>query len=91
MITTQAAFLLMLVTGILALAASTGLTRLHWRDDIPPYGRRTRLVPVLRRPAQYTREAPLRAIRSLTLLGLLGLAGAAAVLAFELVRTSIRH
>jgi hypothetical protein len=86
----QPAFLGLLVSGIAALLAGVALTRLHWRPDIPAYGRRTRFLDVALRPDAYVRDAPLRAIRSLNLVGVLLLAGAAGLVVYELLRTSLR-
>lgn len=84
--TTEVSFLGLLFSGIFALLAGTLLTRLHWRPDIPPYGRRTRFLDVTLRPERYVRDAPLRAIRSLTAIGTLLLACAAAVVVYAILR-----
>jgi hypothetical protein len=84
-----AAFLILLFSGIVMLLAGLMLTRLHWRPDLPPYGRRTRLVQVTLHPAEYVTNAPLRAIRGLNLTGVLLLAGAAGVVACELLRAFV--
>lgn len=86
---TEAAFLSLLCSGILALLAGLVLTRVHWRPDIPPYGRRTRFLHVALHPREYVKDAPLAAIESLNLAGALLLAGAAAVVAFEVVVTTL--
>lgn len=89
---TEAAFVSLLFLGILALVAGVTLTRLHWRQEIPPYGRRIRFLDVTLHPEAYVREdAPLRAIRRLNLTGALLLAGAAVVVAYELVQTMLRR
>lgn len=82
---TQAAFLCLLFSGIAALVAGLGLTRLHWRPDIPPYGRGTRHLQVVLRPGRYVNDAPLRTIRSLNIAGSVLLAGAASVVGYELL------
>ena len=84
--TAQAVFLAFLIPGILVLVLSLMLTRMHWRADITPYGRGTRLLHVTLHPEEYTEDAPLRAIRSLSFVGALLLASAAALLVRELVR-----
>jgi hypothetical protein len=91
MITTEGAFLILLFSGILALVCGLGLTRVHWRTDIPPYGRRTRFIDVMLHPERYGKDAPLRAIRSLNLLGALLLGAAAGVLAYEIFHTILRQ
>src|SRR4029453_7260940 len=87
---TQPVFFGLLFSGILLLLASLMLTRTHWRRDIAPYGRHTRLLHVTMHPEEYTMDAPLRAIRVLSVAGALLLASAAGVLAYELVRASVR-
>ena len=86
---TEVAFLSLLCSGIFALLAGLMLTRLHWRPDIAPYGRRTRFLHVARHPEKYVKDAPLRGIQSLNLAGALLLAGAAAVVAYEVVLTTL--
>lgn len=81
----QGVFLGFLLSGILALVISLMLTRMHWRPDIPPYGRATRLLDITLHPEEYTEEAPLRAIRVLSFLGALLLTSAVALLARELI------
>jgi hypothetical protein len=90
MSTTEAAFLSLLFTGIVAVLAGLMLTRIHWRPDIPPYGRQTQLIDVSLHPERYVKEAPLRAIRSLTVVGALLLASAIGVVAYEIIRVTLR-
>ena len=87
---TEDAFLILLFPGIFVLLTGVGLTRLHWRPDIPPYGRHTRCFDVTLHPERYVKDAPLRAIRSLNLMGALLLAGAIGVSAYEILRTILR-
>ena len=82
----EAAFLILLVSGISALVAGVAMTRLHWRPDIPPYSRRTRALHVMLHPEEYVKDAPLRAIRSLNLAGGLLLAGAAGIVACDILQ-----
>jgi hypothetical protein len=89
MSTTESSFLGLLLSGTLALIAGMFLTRLHWRPDIPPYGRETRFLDVTLHPDRYVKDAPLRAIRSLTLVGALLLAGAAGLVAYEVLRVTL--
>jgi hypothetical protein len=91
MITTEDAFLILLFSGIFALLAGVGLTRLCWRPDIPPYGRRTRFLDMTLHPEKYAKDAPLRAIRMLNLAGALLLAGAACVSTYEVLLTILRR
>jgi proline iminopeptidase len=84
---TEVAFLSLLFSGILALLAGMLVTRLHWRPDLPPYGRRTRYLDVTLHPEAYVTAAPLRAIRALNIAGVLLLMGALGVVANELRRS----
>ena len=88
MSTTESSFLGLLLSGTLALIAGMFLTRLHWRPDIPPYGRQTRFLDVTLHPDGYVKDAPLRAIRGLTVVGALLLACAAGLVAYEVVRVT---
>jgi hypothetical protein len=85
MITMEAAFLALVFSGVLALLASMLLTRLHWRPDIPPYSWRTRSLDVTLHPERYVKNAPLRAIRILTVIGALLVVGAAAITTYEIL------
>ena len=87
---TEAAFLSLLGSGILSLLGGLLLTRLHWRPELPPYGRRTRLLDVARHPEAYAKDAPFRTIQCLNVGGALLLTGAAIVVAYEVLRTSMR-
>jgi hypothetical protein len=87
---TEASFLALLFSGLLALLAGMILTRVHWRPDIPPYGRQTRFLDVTLHPERYAKDAPFGVIRSLSAVGAALLAGAAAAVACELVRTTLR-
>jgi len=89
MSTAEALFLGLLFTGILALLAGVLTTRLHWRSDIPPYGRRTRFLDVTLHPEAFVADAPLRAIRILNLTGGLLLAAAVGVAVYDILRTML--
>ena len=88
--TTQAVFFGLLFPGILALLAGVMLTRLHWRPDIPAYGRETSFLDVTTHPEKYVKDAPLRAIRILNTMGALLQAGALVVVLYEISRTTLR-
>jgi len=87
MVAQEDAFLLLFFAGLFALLVGVGLTRLHWRPDIPPYGRGTRFLDVTLHPERYAKNAPLPAIRSLNLIGALLVAAAAGISVYEMVRT----
>ena len=86
----EAAFLSLLFSGIGALVAGVGLTRLHWRQDILPYDRRTRSFQVMLHPERYVKDAPLRTIRSLNVAGGLLLACAAGIVVNDVLRSVLR-
>jgi len=87
----EAAFLVLLLLGILALLAGVMWTRLRWRADVPPYGRETRFLDVTLHPERYAREDSLLAIRSLNLAGALLLACAAGLVVYEILATVVRR
>jgi hypothetical protein len=65
------------------------LTRIRWRPDLPPYGRRTRLLDVALHPEVYAKDAPLRLIRCLNASGAILLAAAVIIVAYEVLRASL--
>jgi len=85
--TTEAAFLGLLFAGVASLVAAVVITRVHWRSDIPLYGRRTSALRVLRHPEEFVQDAPLGVIHVLNLTGVLLLAGAIALVIYEILRT----
>ena len=87
MMTREAGFLALLFLGVSALLAGMLVTRLHWRPDIPPYGRQTRFLDVTLHPERYVKDAPLSVIRTMSVIGVLLLACALAVLAYEIANT----
>ena len=87
----EAAFLVLLLLGVVALLAGVMWTRASWRADVPPYGRGTRFLDVTLHPERYARADSLRAIRSLNLVGALSLACAMGLVVFEIVATVVRR
>jgi len=85
---TEAVFLTLLFLGIAALLTGVVLTRVHWRPDLPPYGRGTRVLHMTFHPQAYVTDAPLRAIRALNLTGASLLAGAVIVVLYEILRVT---
>jgi hypothetical protein len=86
----EALFLALVFAGVLALLAGMLLTRLHWRRDIPPYGRQTRFLDVTLHPERYAKDAPFGVIRGLSAVGAILLAWAAVTVAREILRTMLR-
>ena len=85
--TAEAIFFGLLFSGISTLLGGLLLTRLHWRRDIPPYGRRTKFLDVTLHPEKYAEDAPFGVIRSLNAVGAVLLAGAAVVVTWEILQT----
>lgn len=81
----QSTFLATWITGVLALVAGLFLTRLHWRSDVPPFGRHSRVLDILLHPDQYARPEAQRGIRVLVGLGILLLATGTGILVLKLV------
>jgi len=79
----EAAFLFLVLSGVLALLGGILWTRSNWRSDAPPYGRHTRCLDVTLHPERYARDYSLRVIRTLSLAGALLLAGARGILAHQ--------
>jgi len=90
MIATEAAFLGFLFAGLISLLAGVGLTRFHWRTDIPAYGRQTSSLDVALHPEKYAKGAPIRAIQCLNLIGAILLACAAGITAYEMIHVIMR-
>ena len=85
----EVVFLSLLAGGISSLLAGLLLTRFHWRPDLPPYGRGTRLLDVALHPETYAQDAPFLTIRSLTVAGALLLVGAVIIVGYEIIRTTL--
>lgn len=83
---TERLFLLFLGFGIAAVVAGRFLTRMHWRDDIPPFSRRTPTLDMLMHPERFARAEAVAGIRALNLAGALLLAAAVGTLLREAVR-----
>ena len=82
----QAAFLILLLLGVLALVSGVFWTRLNWRPDVAAYGRHTRSLDVLLHPERYAKDDALSVIRTFNVAGLALVAGALGILAYEAFR-----
>ena len=80
----EKAFLLLLFLGIATLLAGLLRTRLNWRDDVPPYSRRTRALDVLLHPERYAKTEVVVGIRILNGVAATLLTGAVGVVLCEL-------
>ena len=83
----EAAFLILILLGVVILLAGVLRTRLNWRPDVPPFSRRTSSLDVTLHPERYARADSVPGIRTLNLAGALLLAGAIGVLAYEAYRS----
>ena len=79
----EAAFLILILSGVAILLGGMLWTRLNWRADVPPHGRHTRFLDVTLHPERYAKESALPVIRTLNRVGGLCVAGAIAVLAYR--------
>jgi hypothetical protein len=71
-------YLVLLIAGILCLVGGLFITRVTWRTDVEPFGRRSPILRIALRPEEFARADRLREIRCLNLLGGLLLLGALA-------------
>ena len=78
-------YLLLLFGGILFLVSGLFVTRLTWRPDIEPFGRRSRLFQIALHPENFARPERLREIRFLNLVGGLLLLGALFVVGHDVI------
>ena len=85
----QTAFLLLILSGTLALVGGMFWTRLNWRADVPSYGRGTRFLDVTLHPERYAKGQAVPVIRTLNCAGGLCVAGALAILAYKALRDLI--
>jgi hypothetical protein len=84
-------FLLLLFGGILFLVGGLFVTRLTWRADVEPFGRRSRLFQIALHPENFARAERLREIRILNLVGGLLLLGALVVVGHDVISTMSWH
>jgi len=78
-------YLLLLICGILFLVGGLIVTRLTWRTDVEPFGRRSRLFQIALHPESFAREDRLREIRLLNVVGGLFLLGALVVVGHDVI------
>ena len=76
-------FILLLFGGIVFLVLGLFVTRLTWRTDVEPFGRRSRLFQIALHPENFAKAARLREIRILNLVGGLLLCGALVVVVHD--------
>jgi len=67
----QAAFLISLLIGVLALVAAISFARLNWRSDIEPYSRRTRLHDLALNLDDYVLPEVVTKVRVLLIAGII--------------------
>jgi hypothetical protein len=88
MVSRLTAFLLLLGGGIFLILSALLSTRLNWRSDREPFGRRHRLLQIALHTENYATTHRLREIRLLNLLGALLLCGALAVVIYDIMLSS---
>jgi hypothetical protein len=81
---------ILLLSGNLLLVAGLFLTRLTWRRDIAPFGRRSSILQILIHPERFAGPERLRAIRLLNLFGVVLLCGATSLLVYDILRGMLR-
>ena len=79
----QAAFFILLLSGVLALVCGIVWTRLNWRPDVTPYGRDTRFFDVTLHPGRYANDRAVPMIRRLNIVGAFCVVSALAILAHK--------
>ena len=85
MIVNVVLFILLLFGGILFLVGGLFVTRLTWRTDVEPFGRRSRLFQIALHPEHFAKADRLREIRILNLVGGLLLCGALVVVGYDVL------
>ena len=78
-------YFLLLFSGILFLVGGLFLTRLTWREDIEPFGRRNRHFQIALRPENFAKADRLREIRVLNVIGALCILGALLVVGYDII------
>jgi hypothetical protein len=81
----QRLFLSTLAMGILSLVGGLFLTRLNWRQDVPPFSRQSRFADIAIHPEKYASPKAVTGIRRLNTVGALFLLLALSVLVWQLV------
>ena len=80
-----ALYFLLLFGGILFLVDGLFVTRMTWRTDVDPFGRRSRLFQIALHPENFAKADRLREIRLLNLIGALLLFGALVVVGHDVI------
>jgi len=84
-------YLVLLIGGILFLVGGLFVTRLTWRTDVEPYGRRSRFFQIALHPENFAKADRLPTIRVLNLVGGLLLLGALIVVAHDVYTSIVGH
>ena len=88
----QAAFLILLFTGIISLIGGMLWTRLHWRADVPPYRRRgTSALDVTFHPERYANPDNVPLIRVLFVAGALLVGSAVVIVGYVVLEIPFRR
>lgn len=84
-------YIVFLLAGILFLVGGLFITRMTWRADVEPSGRRSRFLQIALHPEKFAKPDRLREIRILNLSGALLLLGALIVVGHDLLSSFARH
>ena len=79
-----ALYLSLLTAGILFLVAGLYVTRMTWRADIEPFGRRSRMFLIAMHPEQFAKPDRLSQIRILNMVGGFLILGALIVVGYDI-------
>ena len=86
----EAAFLILLFSGVGALIAGMLWTRVNWRPDVPPYRRGTHFLDVTLHPERYATGESVRAIRTMNAAGALLVVAAVIVVGYMVLKVQFR-
>lgn len=81
----------LLLAGILFLVGGLFITRMTWRTDVEPFGRRSRLFQIALHPENFAKPDRLREIRILNLSGALLLLGSLVVVGHDIISAMTRQ
>lgn len=87
----QAAFLVLILMGTVALISGMMWTRLHWRTDVPAYGRESSALDVTLHPERYATPDAVGVIRLLFRTGLLLVGIAVVIIGYELAESTFKR
>jgi hypothetical protein len=84
-------YIVLLLGGILFLVSGLFITRLTWRADVEPFGRRSRLFQIALHPENFAKADRLSEIRLLNLIGAVFLFGALVVVGHDVYSSIVER